>query len=248
MLPALQSFCIFASVGILAIYFFQCTFFVAWMTLDQKRVEVSRNAYLPCYKHSTCSDPKKKKPKEYSKHIFSLYARILTKPMTKIVVICLIVFITCVAVWGNIRLEQRFDPEWFLPDDTYLARFVVAYKKYFPSDGDRVTIYCSGIDPVNEFEKLNKLAMDIKNQPDIVTSVDSWTFKFTEYYNTYFAKSKHYNDTLPSVRLSYDEFNDKFTQFLYSPTGSKHRLLLNFNTSLECGSPASKMEVIDLLS
>merc|ERR1711994_946243 len=30
---------------------------------------------------------------------------------------------------------------------------------------------------------------------------------------------------------------------LYSPTGSKHRLLLNFNTSLECGLPASKMEL-----
>ncbi len=33
-LPALSSFCIYASVGIVAIYFFQCTFFVACMSLD----------------------------------------------------------------------------------------------------------------------------------------------------------------------------------------------------------------------
>ena len=96
--------------------------------------------------------------------------------------------ITALSLWGNVKLEQRFDPAWFLPQDTYLAQFVTAYKKYFPSKGDRVTIYCSGIDPINEFEKLNKLAADIRNQTDIVDSatVDSWTFKFTEYYNKYF--------------------------------------------------------------
>jgi Niemann-Pick C1 protein len=38
-LPALRSFCLYASVGIVAVYFFQCTFFLAWMTIDQKRIE-----------------------------------------------------------------------------------------------------------------------------------------------------------------------------------------------------------------
>jgi hypothetical protein len=33
--PALTSFSVYAAVGILAIYFFQCTFFVAWMAIDQ---------------------------------------------------------------------------------------------------------------------------------------------------------------------------------------------------------------------
>ena len=36
-LPALSSFCIYASVGIIATYFFQCTFFVACMSLDVRR-------------------------------------------------------------------------------------------------------------------------------------------------------------------------------------------------------------------
>ena len=50
-LPALQSFCLYASVGIVAIYFFQCTFFVAWMSIDQRRIEQNRNGCLPCYVH-----------------------------------------------------------------------------------------------------------------------------------------------------------------------------------------------------
>jgi hypothetical protein len=34
-IPALMSFSLYAAVGILAIYFFQCTFFVACMAIDQ---------------------------------------------------------------------------------------------------------------------------------------------------------------------------------------------------------------------
>ena len=41
-LPALMSFCLYASVGIVATFFFQCTFFVAWFALDVKRVEAGR--------------------------------------------------------------------------------------------------------------------------------------------------------------------------------------------------------------
>lgn len=40
-LPALKSFCLFASVGIVAIYWFQCTFFVAWMSLDQVKTTLA---------------------------------------------------------------------------------------------------------------------------------------------------------------------------------------------------------------
>ena len=56
LLPALQSFCLYASVGIVAIYWFQCTFFVAWMSLDQRRIEQRRNGCLPCYVHDHTRD------------------------------------------------------------------------------------------------------------------------------------------------------------------------------------------------
>ena len=214
-LPALQSFCIFASVGILSIYFFQCTFFVAWMAIDQRRVEASRNACFPCYKHANW-DPNHPNRKDCTKSIFRAYSRFLTKTPVKVFVIFLTMIITGLAIWGNIKLEQRFDPAWFLPQDTYLAEFVTAYKKYFPAGGDRVTIYCSGIDTSGEFEKLNQLATDIKQQTDIVDSVDSWTFKFTDYYNNYFVKKKS-DAKLPFKKFDHHTFSEKFTQFLYSP-------------------------------
>ena len=243
-LPALQSFCIFASVGILSIYFFQCTFFVAWMSIDQRRVEASRNACCPCYKHRNWNANNRNR-KDYSKTFFSAYSRFLTKTPTKLFVIVSTIVITGLAIWGNINLEQRFDPAWFLPQDTYLSKFVVAYKKYFPSGGDRVTLYCSGMDHVGEFEKLNKLATDIRDQRDIVDSVDSWTFKFTEYYNRYFVEDNNdleivnSSSMLPYKHLDNDTFNEKFTQFLYSPKGALYRprFIFNYN-NISCGKPA----------
>ena len=79
----------------------------------------------------------------------------------------------------------------------------------------------------------------MKKQNDIIAphSVDSWYLDFKSYVN------KNFDAQLPEVEMQVEEFESRLTQFLYSPTGSKHRLLLNFNTSLECGLPASKMEV-----
>lgn len=51
MLPALQSFCVYAAVGIVATYFFQATFFTACLALDVQRIENRRNAFCVCYRH-----------------------------------------------------------------------------------------------------------------------------------------------------------------------------------------------------
>ena len=204
------------------------------MAIDQRRVEASRNACIPCYKHTNW-DPNYRNRKDYSKSMFRAYSKFLTKTPTKVFVIFLTMIITGLAVWGNIKLEQRFDPAWFLPQDTYLAEFVSAYKKYFPSGGDRVTIYCSGINVSEEFEKLNQLATNIKEQDDIVDNIDSWTFKFTDYYNNYFVKSKS-QEKLPYKKMDHHTFSERFTQFLYSPKGSLYRSRFLFEPdNLTCG-------------
>ena len=43
-LPALKSFCVYAALGILSLFIIQSTFFVAWLTIDQRRQDASRDA------------------------------------------------------------------------------------------------------------------------------------------------------------------------------------------------------------
>ena len=49
-LPSLKSYSIFTAVGILFTYILQATFFVAWLSIDQRRIEARRyrthQAYL----------------------------------------------------------------------------------------------------------------------------------------------------------------------------------------------------------
>ena len=47
-LPALSAFCVFASVGVLAIYCYMLTFFCACLTIDEKRQAANRRDCCPC--------------------------------------------------------------------------------------------------------------------------------------------------------------------------------------------------------
>ena len=179
-LPALRSFCFFAAVGIIAVFFFQCTFFVAIMSLDQRRVKANRNAFIPCYKHKTVTKSHCNEI-DLTKKVFKLYGNLLMKLPVKIVVIFATLGVTGIGIWGNILLEQKFVPQWFLPPDSYLSHWYTANEVYFPFGGDRVTIYLYNLDYVNELEELNGLVERLTNQTDIIDNVDAWNTKFMEY-------------------------------------------------------------------
>ena len=44
-------------------------------------------------------------------------------------------------LYGVIHLEQDFDPNWFIPSDSYAKDYIKASEKYFPGDGVPVTLY-----------------------------------------------------------------------------------------------------------
>ena len=50
-IPALRSFCLYCSVGIMAIFIYTLTFFTACMVIDQRRIDERRDGCLCCYKH-----------------------------------------------------------------------------------------------------------------------------------------------------------------------------------------------------
>ena len=49
-LPALKSFCLFAAMGIFFVFIYMATFFLAFFSLDQRRIEDDRNGCICCYK------------------------------------------------------------------------------------------------------------------------------------------------------------------------------------------------------
>ena len=49
-LPALKFFCLFAAMGIFFVFIYMATFFLAFFSLDQRRIEDDRNGCICCYK------------------------------------------------------------------------------------------------------------------------------------------------------------------------------------------------------
>lgn len=131
-LPALRSFCVFCGFGILVVYLLQATWFLAWMTIDQRRIEDRRNGWLPCYKHKPNTNTAmcgKAKKGQMLKRVFRSYGNTIVKVPIKVTVILVTVVIFCLSVWGNIRLKQEFDPMWFLPRDSYVFQWSEANDK-----------------------------------------------------------------------------------------------------------------------
>lgn len=240
-LPALKSFCLYASVGIVAIYWFQCTFFVAFMTLDQKRLESHRNGCCPCYQHKEYT-PNVIARRNISQSIFEAYGNFLMKKSTKIFLLIVTVALTGLGIWGNVLLEQKFDPTWFLPPDSYLANWFKANQEYFPFGGDRVTVWCHGLDYVNELERLDNLAKRLAEQTDIVDNVDSWTGHFINYVKISSPRGSF--DGFPA--LNETQFRSKLAQFLFSPKGGKYRQQFKFEKEPICGEKSSKILLSDI--
>ena len=75
-----------------AVYFFQATFFVACLAIDQKRIDQQRNGFLPCFKHNLKErkDEKKKNDDESDNsnsltgRVFRKYAEILVNPFVTV--------------------------------------------------------------------------------------------------------------------------------------------------------------------
>jgi len=235
-LPALQSFCIFCSVGLIVVYILQATWFVAWFSIDQRRIEEKRNGTIPCYVHKNFQ-PNSFSQKNILQSIFKAISNVIVTVPMKILVLSLTLVILAISLWGNVLLRQEFNPIWFLPSDSYLAQWHKYNEFYFPSRGEQVNLFMENLHLPSEFDKLEYVHQQFLNQTDIINSLDSWYLDFQKYMRD------HYETEITNNGISSEEFNSKFTRFLYGSVGSKHRLLLGFEDGLKCGKPSPQMSM-----
>ena len=146
-LPALRSFCIFCSVGLIVVYILQATWFVAWFSLDQRRIEEKRNGSIPCIKHKNFQ-PNKFSQRNILQSVFKSISNVIIKKPMKVVILVVTSVLLGFSVWGNILLKQEFNPIWFLPSESYLAQWHKYNSQYFPSQGE-LNLLSTGPDRIN---------------------------------------------------------------------------------------------------
>ena len=184
-MPALQSFCIFCSVGLIVVYILQATWFVAWFSLDQRRIEEKRDGSLPCFKHKNFR-PNAFSQKNILQTIFTAIAKVIVTGSMKVMIIVMTLVILGISLWGNVLLRQEFNPIWFLPSESYLAQWHRYNELYFPSQGEQVNLFMENLDLPSEFDKLELIHNELADQSDIINSLDSWYLDFKKYMNDHY--------------------------------------------------------------
>jgi hypothetical protein len=93
--------------------------------------------------------------------------------------------------WGVAMLKQEFDPAWFLPPHTYLAKFLNVSRQFYPGDGEQATVYLSGVNYSTSLSDVASL-IDKIDQQEVVQEVDSWYPAFQSYANTHYNASTYF--------------------------------------------------------
>ncbi|XP_042204824.1 patched domain-containing protein 3-like [Homarus americanus] len=228
-LPALRSFCLFATVGIFAVYLLQATFFLACLVRDEKRMEENKNGFLWCITHKnwkpwSCSE--RDLLSDAFKYGFCPF--ILSTPVQVIILVgsgCLLAS----SVWATTNLRQEFNPMWFIPSTSYLDETVQVLSKHFPEAGESGYIYFSNVTLPEDLPHLNHLIDDL-TESQVISSVNAWFTALDEYMS--------YIPELTNTTLTYPQLQDTLSVFLQSSTGASYRNDFTLDGVLDCNHPA----------
>jgi len=226
-IPALRSFCLFCSVGILAIFIYTLTFFTACMALDQKRIDEKRNGCFVCYTHEDDWAPNDLSKRNLINCFFEKLAAVMSQNMvSKLLVSTTAIVLFGLGVYGCTQLEQRFEERWLLPDENYLAKWFDDRQQYFNQGGERGTIYFAEFKLTNEqLDKIQGLVKSLTNETDIITEVDQWAVTFSDrYHNGDLQEEPLMNSTrLIGAKGDTSVIIRKLGDFLRSPDGLQYR-------------------------
>lgn len=104
-------------------------------------------------------------------------------------VIVLITLIFCgFGLEGILKLQDKFDPMWFIPKNTYLHKYIDQRNVYYPHMGFEAGIYMGSLNYTEEFNKIRYLVSEFENSTDILEVTNSWVEPFRFYMKKNFEK------------------------------------------------------------
>ena len=187
-LPAFSSFCFYAAIGIVAVFFNICSFFLGCLILDQKRIDQKRDAIFCCKKKTDEWKPNEFSQKKFQGLFFKKYSTYLDSDSFKLVVIIVTTCLFIASCFGVAMMESKFDILKWVPDEErtkYVREYLDAESNYFPENTIYGQIYFADVPSVEKkLGRINKMVAAVNDNPDIpeihIHSFLSYFFKFME--------------------------------------------------------------------
>ncbi|KAI8424164.1 hypothetical protein MSG28_002754 [Choristoneura fumiferana] len=134
-----------------------------------------------------------------------------------------------------LRLEQRFDPKWFIPEHSSYKQYINAHEYYYPNEGHTGMIFLGEMDYQQELTNLHDLTRRLEKEW-YIDDVETWIDAFHGYVKSNFGHNV-YNTTA----VSNDKFQTLLSRFLFSPIGGKYQMNFKFSQPFTCGHPAANI-------
>ncbi|PNF38055.1 hypothetical protein B7P43_G02357 [Cryptotermes secundus] len=223
-MPFLRSFCMFAASGIIFLYVFEILFFVSCLAIDERRLRSRRDGCI-CIVHRNWK-PNECSQRNIQKMVFNKYVGpTMMKTPVKVCVLIGTLLLFSVNVWLVLKVEQKFDPMWYLNSESYPMKYNNKLTEHFPEYGKRAGIYLgSEINYFTDKDKLYELYNRLERNPYINKgTLDFWYIKFQDWLNEKVAA-----DSLPSDE---DELKSYISEFLLmSQNGQNYIKDIKFST------------------
>ena len=163
-MPGLESFCVCTAIGLGAIYLLQVSWFVAWMALDEGRVQDGRDGLLPCIVHKDYQPPECLKQKD-NDLVIKFYTKLLSSSVFKVMTVIATLGFLVFGIWGWTEMRQEFDPILLMPSDSYLREWIRIYDTDYPDNGWDAEVY-SGELSYLDLPNIDKLATGLEELKD----------------------------------------------------------------------------------
>ena len=257
--PAFKSFCIAAAIAITAVYLFQSSWLVAWMVLDQRRIQQKRDGFLPFIVHKNWQPPKWTQ-KDFGNIAMNKVWRLYEFCLFKVMVILLTIGMLGVGIWGTYNIGVSFDIMDWPKHDSYFKKWVDQNNIDFPSDGFGVNFYTQEVPyDLENFMKIDKMINELddltKTHKEWVHYGKSLPMLLSTPLETatgfWWPDLKRYIMLQKGVRSWKDPFhNGQFplylSDFLNNENGSIYKNSFRFDGTLSCNVKAPPIIAVKL--
>ena len=157
-MPGLESFCVCTAIGLGSIFLLQLSWFLAFLYLDEMRVESGRDGLIPCVVHQNKLEDRSLE----ESFVIESYTRLLSTGVFKAVTIVATLVLFSFGVWGWTSIRQEFQPNKLMPSDSYLREWIRVYNAEYPDNGWDAEIF-SGHLSHQDLSNIDRLVNDLES-------------------------------------------------------------------------------------
>ena len=203
-IPALESFCLCASFAVLINYFLQMTLFVAFVSLDDKRVDANRYDIVPCFK-KTVGISEHYEGKKCLQNFAITYYEFLMKTPVVCTVLVIYIGMTVFSVYSIFNFPLGLNQQTTVTQNGDLFNYFKTQEKYVDvGSPGYLVFYNIDYNNAENLALIDKMSDHLSTLSTVQPPVYSWYKDFQKFMDPYYKDKCNKNlDVLKTQPLAY---------------------------------------------